>query len=186
MADSGPMPRQTRLRRVLILCRNFASNLAYYRVGRRPEYLHLQKLSQNFWRVVSGNAIDMCVLEWCKLFADSKDKHHWSRIVADPAKFNAELLRHLGIDAAAFAKEIEVMRRYRDKFLAHLDSDEVMNIPSLEIAKQALWFYFDYVVQNEAQPGELGVNTEDLDAWHAQCEKEALVVYGREAVKEPA
>lgn len=186
MADSGSMPRQTRLRRVLILCRNFTANLAYYRVGRRLEYLHLQKRPENFWRLINGNGIDMCVLEWCKLFADSKDKHHWSRIVADPAKFKAELLRQLSTDEAAFNKEIEVMRRYRDKFLAHLDSDEVMNIPSLEIAKQAVWFYFDYLVQNEARPGELGVNTEDLDAWHAQCEKEAVAVYGREPVKEPA
>jgi hypothetical protein len=31
----------------------------------------------------------------------------------------------------AFQKEIEIIRRYRDKFLAHLDSDEVMNIPGL-------------------------------------------------------
>lgn len=178
MADSGPMLRQTRLRRVLILCRNFAANLAYYRVGRLPEYLHLQKRRENFWRVINGNGIDICVLEWCKLFADSRDKHHWSRIVADSSKFKAELLRHLGIDEAAFDKEIAAMRRYRDKFLAHLDSDEVMNIPSLEIAKQAVWFYFNYLVQNEAQPGELGVNTEDLDAWHGQCEKEAVVVYG--------
>lgn len=186
MAGNDPMPRWKRLRRVLILCRNFAANLAYYRVGRRPEYLHLQKRPESFWRVISGNAIDMCVLEWCKLFADPKDKHHWSRIVTDPAKFNAELLCYLGIDEAAFDKEIEVMRRYRDKFLAHLDSDEVMNIPSLEIAKQSVWFYFDYLVRNEAQPGELGVSQETLDVWHAQCEKEALAVYGRETVKEPA
>lgn len=180
------MPRQTRFRRELILCRNFTANLAYYRVGRRPEYLHLEGRPENFWRVINGNAIDMCVLEWCKLFAHSTDKHHWSRIVADPAKFKAELLRHMGIDEAAFDEEIEAMRRYRDKFLAHLDSDEVMNIPSLEIAKQAVWFYFDYLVQNAARPGELGANTEDLDAWHAQCGKKVVAVYGREAVKEPA
>lgn len=62
MAAGAPMPRQTRLRRVLILCRNFAANLAYYRVGRWPEYLPLQKLNENFWWVVSGNAIDICVL----------------------------------------------------------------------------------------------------------------------------
>jgi hypothetical protein len=186
MAASSPMPRQIRLWRVLILCRNFAANLAYYRVGRRQEYLPLQKLSENFWRVVSGNAIDICVLEWCKLFADPNGKHHWSSIVTDPAKFKAELLRLLGIDEAGLDNEIEVMRKYRDKFLAHLDSDETMNIPGLDIAKQSVWFYFDYVVGNEAQPGELGVSPEALDAWHAQCEKEALAVYGREAVKDPA
>jgi hypothetical protein len=186
MVPGAPMPRQTRLRRVLILCRNFAANLAYYRIGRLPEHLHLQKRSENFWRVTSGNAIDICVLEWCKLFADSKGKHHWSTIANDSAKFKAQLVRHLGIDDVKFDKEIEVMRRYRDKFLAHLDSDEIMNVPGLEIAKQAVWFYFDYVVQNEAQPGELSVSPKALDIWHAQCEKEALAVYGREEVKELA
>lgn len=54
MAASGPMPQKQRLRRVLILCRNFACNLAYYRVGRQPEHLHLQKRAENFWRVAAG------------------------------------------------------------------------------------------------------------------------------------
>jgi hypothetical protein len=162
MTGDAPMSRRDRLRRVLILCRNFAANLAYYRVGRRPEYLPLQKTSESFWLVVSGNAIDISVLEWCKLFADPKAKHHWNKIVSDPAKFKAELLRHLGIDEAAFDKEVELMRRYRDKFLAHLDSDETMNIPGLDIAKLSVWFYFDYVVRNEAQPEELGVGPEAL------------------------
>jgi hypothetical protein len=41
MAGDAPMPRSKHLRRVLILWRNFAANLAYYRIGRQPEYLHL-------------------------------------------------------------------------------------------------------------------------------------------------
>jgi hypothetical protein len=67
--------------------RNFAVNLAYYRVGRRGEHLHLQDYRErgNFWRVVIGNFIEICVLEWRKLFADPKGKHHWSKIISDPA-----------------------------------------------------------------------------------------------------
>jgi hypothetical protein len=176
------MSRRDRLRRVVILCRNFAVNLAYYRVGRRPEHLALQQRQRgNFWRATNGNFIDSCVLEWCKLFADPKGKHHWGKIVSDPANFETQLLNHLAIDGAAFQKEIEVMRQYRDKFLAHLDSDEVMNIPALDIAKKAVWFYHAFIVQREAQPGDLVGLPTDLDAGYAQCEDEARLIYEHNA-----
>jgi hypothetical protein len=38
--------------------------------------------------------------------SDPKGKHHWSRIASDPARFKTELLSHLGVDEAAFEKEI--------------------------------------------------------------------------------
>jgi hypothetical protein len=181
MTGASTLSRRDRLRRVVILCRNFAVNLAYYRAGRRVEYLHLQDYQKrgNFWRAISGNFIDICVLEWCKLFADSKGKHHWSKVVSDPADFKTQLFKHLGIDEAAFQKEIEMIRRYRDKFLAHLDSDEIMNIPALDIAKKAVWFYHSYVVQHEAQPGDLAGLPLELDAGYAQCENEARAIYDR-------
>jgi len=181
MTDIAPLSRRDRLRRVVILCRNFAVNLAYYRVGRKTEHLHLQNYKKNvkanFWRAANANFIDICVLEWCKLFADPKGKHHWSKIVSDPGRFTEELMNSLGIEEARFQKEIEAMRQYRDKFLAHLDSDEVMNIPVLEIAKKAVWFYHAYVVQHEAQQGDLVGLPVDLDAGYAHCEDEAQAVY---------
>jgi hypothetical protein len=185
MTATETMSRRDRLRRVVILCRNFTVNLAYYRVGRRSEHLPLQDYPRHarasFWRAVSGNFIDSCVLEWCKLFADPKGKHHWSRIVSDPANFETQLMNHLGIDETAFEKEIGVMRQYRDKFLAHLDSDEVMNIPALDIAKQAVWFYHAYLVRHEAQPGDLVGLPIELDAGYAQCEDEARLIYEHNA-----
>jgi hypothetical protein len=33
----------------------------------------------------------MAVLEWCKLFTDRRDKHHWSRIVSF---YDAYIVRH--------------------------------------------------------------------------------------------
>jgi len=177
------MSKRDRLRRVVILCRNFALNLAYYRVGRKPEHVPLQDYAQrgNFWRAVSGNFIDMCVLEWCKLFADPNGKYHWSRIVSDPAKFKRELLAHLGTDDAAFQREIEAMRKYRDKFIAHLDSDDVMTIPLLDIAKKAVWFYHSYIAQHEAQSGDLDGLPVELELGYTQCELEAQRVYERNA-----
>jgi len=179
MAVSVSMSRRNRLRRVVILCRNVAVNLAYYRVGRKPEHLPLQDYDKkgNFWRAASGNFIDMCVLEWCKLFADPKGKHHWSKIVTDPTSFKRELLNYLAVNEAAFQKEIEGMRHYRDKFLAHLDSEEVMNIPALDIPKKAAWFYHSYIVKHEAQPGDLKGLPVELDPGYTQCENEAQAIY---------
>ena len=99
--------------------------------------------------------------------------------MSDPASFKAELMNHLDIDETAFQREIEVMRQYRDKFLAHLDSDEVMNIPALDIPKKTVWFYHAYVVQHEAQPGDLAELPVELDAGYAQCESEAQTIYVR-------
>jgi hypothetical protein len=65
------------------------------------------------------------------------------------------------------------MRKYPDKFLAHQDSDAVMNIPALDIAKKAVCLYYAYVVQHEAEPGELAGLLFDFDAGYAQCEEEA-------------
>jgi hypothetical protein len=182
MGTTRVISRRDRLRRVLILCRNFAVNLAYYRAGRTPEHVVLQDFNlnrhANFWRAVSGNCIDICVLEWCKLLAEPRGKHYWSNIVSDPADFKARLLEYLGIDEAAFQMEIRVMREYRDKFLAHLDSDEVMNIPGLENAKKAVWFYYSQVVRYEATATDLIGVPSDLDSGYAEWECEAREVYG--------
>jgi len=181
--DNAPISRRDRLRRVVILCRNFAVNLAYYRVGQRPEHSGLLDFQRhgNFWRAANGNFIDICVLEWCKLFTDSNGKHHWRNIVSDPTQFKTQLLDHLGIDEAAFQREIAAARRYRDKFLAHLDSAEVMNIPILDIAKKAVWFYHAHVVEHEVTPGDLDGLPVELDTGYAQCERQAEATYEHNA-----
>jgi hypothetical protein len=158
----------------------------YYRVGWRKEYQHLldpKKATGNFWRVVNGNFIDMCVLEWCKLFADKRAKHCWGKIVSDTVDFKARLLRHLQLDEVAFNKQIDIIRKYRDKFVAHLDSDYSTMIPTLDVAKKAIWFYHSYIVRNEAKPGDLAGLPTDLDAGYKQCEREASAIYNRVSSK---
>jgi hypothetical protein len=182
-AVNEPMPRRDRLRRVVMLCCFFARNLAYYRAGREPEFASLlnpaSKADANFWRAVNSNGIDISVLEWCKLFADAKGKHFWANVVTDGNEFETELHKHLGVDAAGFKTEIEAMRGYRDKFLAHLDSEYVMNIPRLDIPRKAVWFYLDWIVRREAASGDLTGLPMELDSGYEQAEKEARAVYAR-------
>lgn len=179
--DDGPtMSRRDRLRRVVILCRNFARNLAYYRTGQLAEHAPLLDPKcprMSFWRITNGNCIDICVLEWCKLFADKNGKNHWRKIVSEPAVFKARLLSDLGLEEERFSREIEEVKLYRDKFLAHLDSELTMNIPRLDVAKESAWFYHAYIVAHETQAGDLAGLPLELDAGYAESESEARVIY---------
>ena len=184
------MTRGERLRCVVIVCCYFLRNLAYYRVGwkHRDNWRELTvNPNASFWRAVSANFIDFCVLDWCKLFGDDKNKrhkdygeHYWGKIVSDPQKFESELLQRLKITTVEFESFRREMREYRDKFLAHLDSDREMRIPKLDLAKGSVEFYCEYVMQNEAQTGVLtGLpdTTEKLQRGYPEWQDEAERVY---------
>jgi len=175
------MPREEKLATALKLCASFARNLAYYRVARRKEHSHLldeKKRANAFWLLANGNCLDMCVLEWCKLF-EKGEKHHWGKIVTDAARFKEGLLRHVGLDDGAFQKEIEIVREYRDKWVAHQDVKRSGFYPSLEVPKKAVWFYYACIVNEGVNPliYELPV---DLDEAYRQEEGMADALYQRQ------
>jgi hypothetical protein len=178
------MTQKERKRRTVLLCCHFARNLAYYEAGGsehgRP-LLDEMHLHASFWRQTNSNFLDMCVLEWCKLFGDRKAEHHWSKVVRDTASFEAALLWHLGMDAAGFQAEISAMRLYRDKFIAHLDELPIMDIPVLQTAKKAVWFYHAYIVKHNVSASELAgipaTSTEKFTAGYEQCIAEATAVF---------
>lgn len=176
------MPRRQRLRRVAILCYSFARNLAYYRVGQEdcsqpltdPCHPH-----SSFWRQVNSNFLDLCVLEWCKLFADKNGEHYWRRVVSDKEAFEGALWGRTGVDSKGFKDQIEAMRRYRDRFVAHLDSDLVMQIPMLDVAQKSVWFYHAYLVEYEVAFTDLdGVAyvPNNMTLGYNQCAEEARAI----------
>jgi hypothetical protein len=128
---------------------------------------------------VNGNFLDVCVLEWCKLFGSKKDPHCWRKFVSDPNGFKADLLRHLSLDEAEFEKYVQDVLLYRDKFIAHLDSEPVMNIPNLDTVEESTYFYLKHVVTNEAQTGDLyGYEPyADPSRYYEQCTEEAEQQY---------
>lgn len=176
--------RIERLRRVLILCCYFIQNLAYYRAGWNDQKIFARHLSQ-FWITANGNFLDQCVLEWCKLFGDEKGEHYWGEIVSDPTLFEKNLLSALGISVSEFNAYVGKIRHYRDKFVAHLDSDKVMNIPDLEIAKKAVLYYQTHILNVEAQAHVLlGPDPDvnpcyDLNSLYQRRIDEARKEYGR-------
>jgi hypothetical protein len=177
------LSRRQRLRRVVILCCQFLRNVAYYRVGgKHPTGWKDPPLgpTASFWRIVNGNFIDACVLEWCKLIGDAKGQHCWERVVSDKTKFKAEMLEHVNVSEVEFEKFRKEMCEYRNKFIAHLDSELVMNIPTLDLAKKSVEFYHAYVMANEAQPGDLSGwpdTAVKLQGAFREAEQEAELVY---------
>ncbi|MGO9605411.1 MAG: hypothetical protein ACLQAT_18820 [Candidatus Binataceae bacterium] len=156
-------------------------NLAYYRAGWAPEHRGLLDEanidSMNFWRLVNNNFLDMCALEWCKLFGNEREAYHWKKVVADPTRFKSDLLLELKMDDNEFQKEIKTMRRYRNQWVAHWDpSVRSTFIPVLDIAKKAVWFYYETLVKEEVALAGL---PKDTDTGYAECENEAKAVYQR-------
>ena len=140
------MTRRQRLRRVALLCCHCLRNLAFYKAGWRNRAL---LRGDQFWVTANGNFLDICVLEWCKLFADSRGKHYWRKLITDPDKFQSELLARLHLAETEFQAYTEKMRAYRDKFVAHLDTEEVMHIPILRTARQSASFLYEYILHHE-------------------------------------
>jgi hypothetical protein len=182
---TAPALTKTELcRRSVRLCIGFLRNLAYYRAGWDQHGKHLFDASvptTNFWRQANSNFIDMCVLDWCKLFADKRAVHYWGKIVSDPRKFETDLLVKLNLTSHEFETLIDEIRFYRDKFVAHLDEHNEMNFPTLDLLAKAIWFYHAHLVTNEVQPGDLAgipADTPDkLKRGYNQCIGEAERVF---------
>jgi hypothetical protein len=90
-----PMTKRERFRRVVLLCAHFTRNLAYCRAAQG----RITGASPEFWRTFSNNCLDIAVLEWCKLFSDRNGKHSWSKVLAEPARFESDLFATLSITA---------------------------------------------------------------------------------------
>lgn len=163
-----------RLRRTVLLGASFARNLAYFRAGQEKEgqpLLQERAPFASFWRQVNANAIDVAILDWCKLFADKSGEHHWSKVIKNRSAFESALMRHLGMNAAAFEDYAKELRIYRNKYAGHSDPQKAAQIPDMTMAKSAADFLFDHIWANEAAPGDLdGPNIKaNYDTWVAEA-----------------
>ena len=142
------MIRRQRLRRVGKLCCHFLRNLAFYEAGwRNGELIFKDK----FWVNANSNFIDVCVLEWCKLFGEKRGQQNWRKVVTDQKMFLSRLLHEVDQTGVDFESYVDEIRTYRDKFVAHLDSEEVMNIPKLAVARKGVSYLYDYLLANEEE-----------------------------------
>ena len=138
------MPADRRLfRRIALLNCHFARNLAYYRAGFASGDGGVRLIDTSEVGVtINSNFLDIAVLEWCKLFVDRKSKHHWRRVIetySAQTEFHAALLASLELEAG-WERYVDSVGTYRDKFVAHLDNEDVANIPSMELALSSCIF----------------------------------------------
>jgi len=171
------MTRRKRIRRVAILCCHCLLNIAFYMAGWRDCKL-VTKEPRQFWINVNGNFMDICVLEWCKLFADEKrGKHYWGKVITDRASFFDRLMKILGMTRDEFAAYIDEMRSYRDKFVAHLDLNERMQIPKLLVAQQRASYLYDYMRTYEDEGGLFTDAPDTASSFYNRFLKEGKLVY---------
>jgi hypothetical protein len=111
----------------------------------------LNSHENQFWRAVDGKFLDMCVLEWCKLFVDKNGKHHWRKVVTDKCRFLSGLLKEMNCNEEEFERYISEMKVYRDKFVAHLDDENTGYYPRLDFAKISSIYLYEYLLANEAE-----------------------------------
>lgn len=168
-----------------LLCCHFARNFAYHSVFRKSPYLG----KEGFWLTVQGNFIDVCVLEWCKLFGNRNGKYHWKNVLCDPDNFRRELLDTHGIDEAALKKLWNTVKDYRDDFVAHTEEQEMSVVPNMNLPYLLVEFYY-----RKLQLNFPSLETDDclpahIDRYYDSCLKEAegvllhtkSCVYGNEA-----
>ena len=80
---------------------------------------------------------------------------------------------------------IERIKYYRDKFVGHLDDKRTMDLPELEVARQATVFLYERLAQMIADPKEwrnLPASTEELAFVYERAFEQAKGVYN-EAVR---
>ena len=170
------LTRRQRLRRVGILCCHALRNLAFYRAWHdagRP------RADEQFWVTANGNFADITVLEWCKLFADAKGRHHWAKVVTDQSAFTAGLLSALGMTQQAFDEYIQSMRVLRDKFIAHLDDELEFTLPQLAAAKASTAYLYSHLLAHENDGDAFHDAPGDAEAFCQDFFDEASKVYGQ-------
>lgn len=149
-------------------------NIAFYRACWNGQNL---RVHNEFWKTVNGNFLDTAVHEWFKAFSDKRSKHHWNKVIPESshAAFEHDLLAHLQLapmpeyigtkleGANLFEQFNDRLRKYRDKFLAHLDDELVANLPVTEPMRKGTEFLFDYLTttQPDAFIGNLMVTSAD-------------------------
>ena len=168
------MTRQQRIRRGLLLCCHFARNAAFYRAGLAKKEL---RPDGPFWRTVNGNFLNIAVLEWCKLFADKKGKHCWTRLTTSAHQFKTGLLDSLEIGGNALENYCEEMREYRDRFVAHLDSDQIMKIPELALALDSADYLYWYLLKYETEGIDTSGFPTSLQRYRREYSRHAAAIF---------
>lgn len=127
------------------------ANIAAYRVNWEFQGdKKVPRVKSDFWIRSNGALFDMAVIDWCKLFADRRSKHHWSVLFPKKNEWLTKLTEQIQMSESAYEAELIKIKAYRDKVAAHLDDPTPMNYPLTEIMLQSASFLYDQITQSES------------------------------------
>ena len=69
------------------------------------------------------------------------------------------------------------MKIYRDKYVAHFDSNERFDIPKLDITKGSAIFLYNYLLDKEDEAGFFNDGPADATIFYENVFKEGRAVY---------
>jgi hypothetical protein len=129
--------------RAVSTCRHCLKNIAFYRAGWRRGHYRARGM---FWQSANNAFFGLAISEWCKLFADSKGKQHWSQVVENGKRFEWELYKRARKAEPEFQAYVKMARRARDKTLAPLDEQDALQMPNLRSARTSTAYLHDYLL----------------------------------------
>lgn len=97
--------------------------------------------------------------------------------VENHTDFRTGLINRAGIDQFQLNTYTREMRRYRDKFVAHLDSDEVAYPPNLQIGLDSVAYYQAHILDYDQNNSIFQGLPKDIAEYHDQCSREAAGIY---------
>ena len=176
--------KERKLRKVALLCCHFARNKAYYKAGWNDEKRKELLIENELWVTINGNFMDIAVLEWCKLFGNDSEEHHWKKIADNPDDFKNSMLETIKISEDDLTKCWDKMTDYRNNFVAHLGQKKVMYIPLLEgIAHDVVKCYYAYIVKHCQSSKFLLIRLPEdsraYDDYYKKCIREARATHDK-------
>lgn len=100
------------------------------------------------------------------------------KVVRDKDQFFTALLKELDCTDVQFKNYINEMRSYRDKFLAHLDDENIMNIPRLEKVEKSIIHLYCYLLTHEEEDNCFS-GAPNIEEYFVNSSAEAKTIMGK-------
>jgi len=100
----------------------------------------------DLWRIMMGGALDLAVIDWCKIFGSREEDTHWTKLVpnTDHVVFREGLLRAIEMNEDQWSEYHGQVKGYRDEFAAHQDlAPSTKHFPKLDTALTAAYYYYE-------------------------------------------
>lgn len=169
------LPPSQRADRAAWLCCHFTRNFAYYTAAMQ----HLPQDRQGLWLTVTGDLLDICVLEWCKLFGNRNGKYHWKQVTLDPTSFLSALLNTHHLSQKELDAIYGEIKRYRDDFVAHTEESEITQVPAMSTPYLLVSFLYERTLHDFPHLRARDSLPTDLSAYYDEHLQEAKGAFAK-------